>query len=128
MQLMGTGVECVWCEGERAAMKPSKDEQIATLTRDLAAAREELAAANATVEKCKAAGFIDEQGNVRKVLGNRWHCSYCDTVYAEYCNGCPRCHLGEAGTSTSLRIVRLVSTTENEPTAAEAAREGKGNT
>lgn len=37
---------------------------IATLTRDLAAAREELAAANATVEKCKAAGFIDEQGNV----------------------------------------------------------------
>jgi hypothetical protein len=32
------------------------------LTRDLAAA-------NATVEKCKAAGFIDEQGEVRKVLG-----------------------------------------------------------
>jgi hypothetical protein len=30
---------------------------------------EQLAAANATVEKCKAAGFIDEQGNVRKVLG-----------------------------------------------------------
>lgn len=48
MQLMGTGVECVWCEGERAAMKPSKDEQIATLTRDLTAAI-------ATVEKCKQA-------------------------------------------------------------------------
>lgn len=69
-------------------------ETIATLTRDLAAAREELAkartkiaeldeqlngfaltsrvrdlndqlaAANATVEKCKAAGFIDEKGEV----------------------------------------------------------------
>jgi hypothetical protein len=42
----------------------NRDVQIALLTRDLAAAREELAAANATVEKCKAAGFIDEQGNV----------------------------------------------------------------
>jgi hypothetical protein len=42
----------------------SAAESAITLTRDLAAAREELAAANATVEKCKAAGFIDEQGNV----------------------------------------------------------------
>jgi len=57
MQLMGTGVECVWCEGERAAMKPSKDEQIATLTRDLAAAREQL-------DKCKAAGFPLTADNV----------------------------------------------------------------
>jgi hypothetical protein len=32
-------------------------------------AAKQLAAANATVDKCKAAGFIDEQGNVRKVLG-----------------------------------------------------------
>lgn len=74
----------------------------------------------ATVEKCRAAGFIDEKGEVRKVLGNRWHCSYCDSVYAEYCNGCPRCHLGESGTSTSLRVVLLVSTTE----AAERAKGG----
>lgn len=35
----------------------------------------------------------------------RWWCSYCDTFYAEYVNGCPRCHLGEPGTSTSVRVV-----------------------
>jgi multidrug resistance efflux pump len=38
--------------------------RIEELERDLTAARKQLAAANATVEKCKAAGFIDEQGNV----------------------------------------------------------------
>jgi hypothetical protein len=82
----------------------NRDEQIATFTRDLAAAREELAAsnrnltyaeesarvllrnadkeidglraqlaaANATVAQCKAAGFIDEQGNVVKVEKQYW--------------------------------------------------------
>jgi hypothetical protein len=35
-------------------MMKEQDAEIARLTRDLAAAREELAAANATVEKCKA--------------------------------------------------------------------------
>jgi hypothetical protein len=39
--------------GDSEAKAASDAETIATLTRDLAAAREELAAANTTVEKCK---------------------------------------------------------------------------
>jgi len=35
-------------------------------------------------------------------LEPKWWCHYCDTYYAEYTNGCPRCHFGEPGTSTSL--------------------------
>lgn len=31
-----------------------------------------------------------------------WYCRTCETIYAEYCNGCPRCHFGEPGTDTSL--------------------------
>lgn len=37
----------------------------------------------------------------------RWHCNYCDTMYAEYVNGCPRCHFGEPGTATSVRLKRI---------------------
>lgn len=40
----------------------------------------------------------------------RWWCSYCGTFYAEYVNGCPRCHLGEPGTATSVRVVWAVET------------------
>ncbi len=42
----------------------------------------------------------------------RWWCSYCNTFYAEYVNGCPRCHLGEPGTSTSVVLVDAVKTAE----------------
>lgn len=37
----------------------------------------------------------------------RWHCSYCGALYAEYVNGCPRCHFGEPGTSTSVRHTQI---------------------
>lgn len=37
----------------------------------------------------------------------RWLCDYCGTSYAEYVNGCPRCHFGEPGTSTSVRLSRI---------------------
>ncbi len=60
-----------YAQGWRAN-KPYRDSlesQVEELTRDLAAAREELAAANATVAQCKQAGFIDEQGNVCGVTG-----------------------------------------------------------
>lgn len=83
-------------------------------------AADALRAMSALIAQCRAAGFIDDDGKVRKVLGNRWHCSYCDSVYAEYCNGCPRCHLGEPGTATSLQVVKIVSTTESALAAKEA--------
>ena len=34
-----------------------------------------------------------------------WKCEYCGAVYAEYINGCPKCWMGEAGTSSSVRLV-----------------------
>lgn len=38
-----------------------------------------------------------------------WWCEYCGTCYAEYVNGCPRCHLGEPGTATSVQVRLLVN-------------------
>ena len=70
-------------------------------------------------------GFVrDEHGVDRKVLGIRWHCGYCDTVYAEYVNGCPRCHFGEHGTSTSVDRVLIISTKSAER-AGKGATDGK---
>ena len=46
----------------------------------------------------------------RILIEDRWHCPYCDTFYAEYVNGCPRCYMGEAGTSTSVVCVKAVLT------------------
>lgn len=46
----------------------------------------------------------------RIVIENRWHCPYCDAFYAEYVNGCPRCWMGEVGTSTSVVCVKAVLT------------------
>lgn len=40
-------------------------------------------------------------------LMGRWFCAYCDSHYAEYVNGCPRCHFGEEGTGSSVRLSRL---------------------
>lgn len=37
----------------------------------------------------------------------RWVCSYCGSHYAEYINGCPRCHFGESGTGSSVRLNRI---------------------
>ncbi len=34
-----------------------------------------------------------------------WRCEYCDAVYAEYINGCPKCFMGETGTASSVRLV-----------------------
>ncbi len=36
-----------------------------------------------------------------------WHCDYCGKQYAEYVNGCPACHFGEPGTSTSVCLRRI---------------------
>ena len=68
----------------------------AELTRDLAAAREELAAANATVEKCKqvADDALDHTENAM---------------------------------DTDEALARCKAGLRNVITAAEAAREGKGN-
>lgn len=41
-------------------------------------------------------------------IESRWKCDYCGTFYAEYVNGCPRCHFGEPGTSTSVRKVDAI--------------------
>jgi hypothetical protein len=53
------GDEAIMVRNEIWGTKQAADE-LNRLTRDLTAA-------NATVEKCKAAGFIDERGEVRKV-------------------------------------------------------------
>jgi hypothetical protein len=34
-----------------------------------------------------------------------WRCEYCEAMYAEYINGCPKCYMGEPGTSSSVRNV-----------------------
>jgi hypothetical protein len=54
---------------------------------------------------------IRAQGEAIEVLARElrkrrlpWWCSYCGSLYAEYVNGCPRCHFGEPGTATSVKI------------------------
>lgn len=44
--------------------------------------------------------------------GLMWACTYCNTIYAEYVNGCPRCHMGEPGTATSVVLCKLVKGSE----------------
>lgn len=41
------------------------------------------------------------------VNGRVWQCEYesCRAVYAEYVNGCPKCYMGEVGTSSSVILV-----------------------
>ena len=45
---------------------------------------------------------------VKPLVVGRWWCSYCNTFYAEYINGCPKCSFGEPGTSTSVVLVPCV--------------------
>lgn len=47
---------------------------------------------------------LDEQAQEGEQMV--WWCEYCDTEYAEYVNGCPRCHFGEPGTATSVKLRR----------------------
>ena len=110
----------------------------AELTRERDEAREQLAAANATVEKCKQAGFIDDKGEVRKVLGtlpltadNRivgsnciiWHPKHGACVCrSDVDSGCWA--MTSDPCSPASGELFLV---EECYSAAEAAREGKGN-
>jgi NTP pyrophosphatase (non-canonical NTP hydrolase) len=118
--------------GERVYVLGSNE-----LDKRLMEAEKQLAAANATVEKCKAAGFIDEQGNVRKVLGTLpitadncivgsnctiWHPKHGACVCrSDVDSGCWA--MTSDPYSPSSGDLFLV---EECYSAAEAAREGKG--
>lgn len=55
---------------------------------------------------------------------NKWVCPYCCSIYAEYVNGCPRCHLGEPGTATSVRRLRdVLAAAEERDRLRERLRE-----
>jgi hypothetical protein len=118
------------------AMKPSKDEQIATLTRDLAAAREQLAAANATVEKCKAAGFVTADGVIALpgtfVYAKWWNGSVAKGFVRHETHGSESCCFVEMTTTTddgrTIGVRTFLSDCYSTRTAAEAAREGKETT
>ncbi len=104
--------------------------------------RAQLAAANATVAQCKAAGFIDEQGNVRKVLGvlpqTKDGCFMGDssTPWVLLLDG--TVERGTTRTTTFAWTTTTPGRKENKAyaadmcystrTAAEAAREGKETT
>jgi hypothetical protein len=91
----------------------------------------QLATANATVAQCKAAGFIDEQGNVRKVIGGDLVLTEDGAVVGKF----PTIY--ELETRFGVTSVNEVQFASRDPsygryfstrTAAEAAREGKGTT
>jgi len=65
-------------------------------------------------------GEMPKVGQVEK----RWWCPYCDTVYAEYINGCRRCYMGEVGMSTSVRLVDCVFDGKHWSRKATLVKEG----
>lgn len=54
------------------------------------------------------------------VIEDRWYCDYCWATFDEYVNGCPKCYLGEAGTSTSVVCAKCVLTHDGWRPATDA--------
>jgi hypothetical protein len=125
---------------DRQVVCDEQASRIESLTRDLAAAREQIAAANATVERCKQAGFVDDGGRPihipkhskpsRADVANMH--DYIEWHGPQHLHGCPEddtCDCGGRPINESVNkcLLFLKHFTGGQPiTAAEAAREGKG--